>query len=357
MNIDSHIITRRDTLHEALKRLNMLSGSEMTLIVLESENNRRVVGTLTNGDIRRALLSGFDLDRHVGEAMNSSFRRLSATISDQVDTISEIRKLGITKVPVVDEEGRLVEIADLGADRTRLPLSAIIMAGGKGERLRPKTLETPKPLLEIDGKAIIDYNVEAMIRAGIKDITVATRYLAEKIYRHFENPIDGVTVKCVTETVPLGTIGAASLVKREPQGNTLIMNSDLLTTVSLEDVYLKHRDTEADVTVCVIPYQVSVPYAILTTDGEEVKGIDEKPSFSYYANAGIYIFSNDLLDTLRNDCRTDATDLISRAIATGRKVVYHVINGTWIDIGSHTDFKQAEELMRHHRNLAANSHS
>lgn len=225
------------------------------------------------------------------------------------------------------------------------------MAGGKGERLRPLTLTTPKPLLEIGGKAIIDYNIEALASVGIDDITVTTRYLAEQIHQHFATPVAGVKVKCVEETMPLGTIGAAALVSRTEEGNTLVMNSDLLTTISFEEMYMRHIEEVADVTIAAIPYVVSVPYAILTTDGANVNGIEEKPSYSYYANAGIYIFSNKLLDTVPSDSRTDATDLIEQAIDKGLKVVYYPINGTWIDVGSPNDFKQAQDLMRHHNDL------
>lgn len=346
-----NIINRNATIHDALTHLNRLSGNEMTLIVVDSPDNKKVVGTLTNGDIRRALLKGKTLQTPVTAAMCHDFKSLLDSEEDQVDRIRKIRSLSINMVPVLDAKGRLVEIVRLSEDRSRLPLTAILMAGGAGERLRPLTEHTPKPLLKIDGKAIIDYNIEALIRAGIKDITVTTRYLADEIYRHFHTPIMDVRVKCITEDKPLGTIGAAAMIPRQAEGNTLVMNSDLLTSVSFEDVYLKHRDTHADITVCVIPYQVSVPYAILTTEADRVTGIEEKPAYSHYANAGIYIFRNRILDTLPLDRRTDATDLIQAAIDKGHTVTYHVINGTWIDIGSPTEFRQAEELMRHHRNL------
>lgn len=351
---DKYLIAADSTLRDALSRINSLSGGEMTLFVIDSPDTKRVVGTLTDGDIRRAILRGYTLESPVSDAMFTGFKRLVDNDSDQVDTIRDIRSQGISLVPVVDGAGRLVRVADLNRQSTRLPLSAILMAGGKGERLRPMTLSTPKPLLLIDGKPIIDYNIEALLRAGITDITVSTRYLAEQIHAHFANPVaPGVTVRCVTETKPLGTIGSAALVPHAKGASTLVMNSDLLTTVSFEDMYLKHRDSRADITIGVIPYQVSVPYAILTTGTDGlVTGIEEKPAYSYYANAGIYIFANDLLDTLSPDSRTDATDLIEQAIADGRRVVYHIINGTWIDVGSPTDFRQAEELMRHHRNLS-----
>lgn len=322
----------------------------MTLFVMDTD--AVLQGTVTDGDIRRALLAGQTLDAPVACAMHRDFRRMKAGEPDQVDEIRKIRQTGITLIPVVDDSNRLTGIVDLSQQYTVLPLTAILMAGGKGERLRPLTLTVPKPLLEIDGKAIIDYNIEALVHSGITDITVTTGYLADKISEHFA----GTHVKCVREDKPLGTLGAATLVPRSVPGNTLIMNSDLLTTVSFEDMYLRHRDSHADITVGVIPYQLSVPYAILATrddnDAHRVTGIEEKPSYSYYANAGIYIVSNELLDTLPPDTRTDATDFIAAAIEAGRTVTYYVIDGTWIDVGSPTDFRQAAELMRHHRNLS-----
>lgn len=353
MSTTQHIITRNSTLREALKKLNSLTGNKMTLFVVDDVEQKKILGTLTDGDVRRALLKGISLESSVEEAMFTGFKYLLDNGSDQVDTIRSIRSLGINMIPVINESGRLVDITNLSKISTLLPLSAILMAGGEGERLRPLTLNTPKPLLLIDGKPIIDYNIEALARAGITDITVCTRYLHQQIYEHFSKPLYGIAVKCVKEDLPLGTIGAAALVPHSKGGDTLIMNSDLLTTISLEDLYVKHRDTEADITVGVIPYQVSVPFAILTTHNGKVTGIEEKPSYSHYANAGIYIFKNAVLDAISPGKRLDATDLIRLTIEKGGRVSYYVINGTWIDVGSPTDFRHAEELMRHHRNLSA----
>lgn len=344
-----HIIPDTFTLLDALHRLNDFSGEVMTLLVTDSEN--RLAGTLTDGDVRRALISGKALESPVSEAMHRDFRRLRAGDTD-VESIAAIRRLGIRLLPVVDDEGHIREIMNLTDRTTRLPLSAVLMAGGKGERLRPMTLTTPKPLLEIDGKAIIDYNVEALAKVGIKNIYVTTRYLAEKIHSHFSRPVAGVDVKCVEETRPLGTIGSVSLIGLPEEGNTLVMNSDLLTTISFEDMYIRHNKEKADITIAVVPYTVSVPYAILSTDGIDVKALEEKPTYSYYANAGIYIFSNRILSTLDSATHTDATTLIEQAIADGKKVIYFPINGTWIDVGSPVDFRQAQDLMHHARNLS-----
>lgn len=344
-----HIISHDDCLIEALEKLNRLPGNEMTLFV--EDDGHSIIGTLTDGDIRRSLLAGLGTDSKVADVTHRDFKWLRSGDID-LDLLRACRERGINVLPVLDDDHKLCEIINLNVRHTILPVSAILMAGGKGERLRPMTLETPKPLLEIDGKAIIDYNVEALAACGITDITVCTRYLSEKIFDHFAATVAGVKVKCIREDSPLGTLGAASLIDHRPGKATIVMNSDLLTSLSFEDLYLRHINEGADITVAVIPYQVSVPYAILSTEGSRVTGIEEKPAYSYYANAGIYLISNNLLNSLNKGERIDATDFVQNAIADGRKVVFFPVNGTWIDVGSPVDFRQATEIMRHHRNMS-----
>jgi dTDP-glucose pyrophosphorylase len=347
--MNRYYINELSTIIDALRRLNELSGGVMTLIAVDQDGV--MTGTLTDGDVRRALLGGAQLTDPITVAMRRSFAAMRGKRPD-VEAMKQARAKGIKLLPLLDDDGRVIEAYDLNVTRSVLPLRAILMAGGKGERLRPLTLATPKPLLEVGGKAIIDYNIEALARVGITDVTVTTRYLADMIALHFANPVAGVKVKCVKEEHPLGTIGAAALVPHShPAGDTLVMNSDLLTTISFEDMYLRHTSENAAITVAAVPYAVSVPYAILATDGPRVTSIEEKPTYSHYANAGIYIVANRLLDALPADERVDATDLIGQAIAAGEKVVYFPINGTWIDIGTPTDFRLAQDLMRHHNDL------
>lgn len=347
-----HIINQYATIIEALRRLNELSGQVMTLIVTDSQN--RMLGTLTDGDIRRGLLNGVTPADLVSRVLHASCLTLHTGQPplERIHTMRHARQRGISLLPEVNPDGTLNRIIDLTHTHTILPLSAILMAGGKGERLRPLTLDTPKPLLEIDGRPIIDYNIERLARAGITDVWVTVRYLADKIKTYFSTPRHGINVRCVEETTPLGTIGSAALVPRTFHGNTLVMNSDLLTTINLEEMYLHHIDRQADITIAAIPYTVSVPYAILTTDGSDVTALQEKPTYSHMANAGIYIFSNSVLSALSPDERTDATDLIEAAMAQHMKVTYYPISGTWIDIGSPADFRHARDLMRHHRSLS-----
>lgn len=349
MELKQYTIPANSTLRDAIERLNRLSGGAMVLFVTDGEG--RVTGSLTDGDVRRALLRGVTLDQTAALAANAAFRHVSAERPD-VEGIRRWREQGLHLLPVLDAEGRLHSVLDLERTANVLPMTAVLMAGGKGERLRPLTLDTPKPLLQIEGKAIIDYNIEALAAVGVRDITVTTRYLADKIDAHFAEPVAGVRVRTVREDAPLGTIGALSLIQLPEQGVTLVMNSDLITTISFEDMYLHHCEQGADVTIAAIPYQVSVPFAIMRLDGARVTGLDEKPSYSYYANAGIYIFDNRLLSAIPRDTPVDAPDLITRAIEAGEVVSYFPINGSWIDVGTPTDFRQAAELMRHHKNFS-----
>lgn len=342
-----HIISHEASVRDAVEALNRLSGDAMTLIV--TDGDLHPVGTVTDGDVRRALLRGVTLDYSVTEVMQRSFRYVHRSNID-VAYIRDMKALGIRLLPVVDDSGKLVDIVDLAKVISMLPVSALIMAGGKGERLRPMTLTTPKPLLTIEGKAIIDYNIEALARVGVDNVVVSTSYLAEQIEAHFAGEVAGIEVKTIREDAPRGTIGAlADALPKLMHDDILVMNSDLITDIALDEMYLRHKAENADITVAAIPYTVSVPYAILTTDGARVTALEEKPTYSLYANAGIYMVSKEVAKMVPSDCRFDATDLIDTAINAGRKVVYFPINGTWIDVGTPADFRHAEDIIRYQR--------
>lgn len=347
--VTPHLISSEQSIREALGRINVLPGGKMTLIVVNEDGT--FLGTLTDGDIRRALLAGVVIDEHCSAAAHIPAKAINQG-EVNVEMIKSLRTAGLNIIPIIDANGRPVDLIDFTAQTNILPLRALLMAGGKGERLRPLTLTRPKPLVEIEGRAIIDYNIEALAKFGISSVTVATGYMSEMLEEYFAIPRHGIKVECVKETFPMGTIGAATLLELDDKGETLVMNSDLLTTASFEEMYLHHRRTNADITVAAIPYQVSIPFAILDTDGPYITGLEEKPVNSYYANAGIYIFSNKLLNILPHDKRTDATDLIEQAISLGKKVSYWPLSGTWIDVGTPSDFAHASELIKHHRTMS-----
>ena len=342
MNTDPrHIILTSATVLDALNALNGLSGESMTLFAVGDDG--RLEGTVTDGDIRRALLKGVSLSDPVGNAIHRDY--LSATPGDDLCVaIAEGRRRRIDLLPVV-KDGRLVELLDLRTIKTSLPIDAVLMAGGRGERLRPLTEKTPKPLLPVGDKAIIDYNIDELEACGVDRIFVTVNYLAEQIEEHFRLRQGRAKVECVREPRRLGTMGSLALVEGLESDNILMMNSDLLTDLDFEEMYLHHKKSGADLTVAAVPYNVAVPFALMDIKGDRVKGLIEKPTYNYFANAGVYLLKRELLTRLPNDAYVDAPDFISELIDDGGEVAFHPIEGTWIDIGSPDDYRYANELM------------
>lgn len=336
-----HFISEGATVREALQALNALSGESMTLFALDGDG--RLSGTVTDGDIRRALISGSGLGDTLRGVMHRGF--LAATPGDNLShAIAEGRRRGISLLPVLSD-GFVVEVLDLRTLRASLPIDAVLMAGGRGERLRPLTENTPKPLLPVGGKAIIDYNVDELEACGVENIFVTVNYLADQIEDHFCHRQGRSSVTCVREPRRLGTMGSLSLVEGLSRDNVLMMNSDLLTTIDFEAFYNHHSRCGADLTMASVPYNVSVPFALMRLEIDRVTGLVEKPTYNYFANAGVYLMKRELLGRLAKGEYMDAPDFISALIADGGHVGCYPIEGTWIDIGSPNDYKYANELM------------
>lgn len=349
MNLEKYIILQDCSTIEALKQLNALSGEAMTLFVVNEK--KQLVGTLTDGDIRRSLISGKSIDSTVAEMMHTNFSAFRGN-EISVNDVKAFRKNHISLIPHIDNDGKLLNIFDFSKLHSLLPIDAVLMAGGKGERLRPLTNNTPKPLLKVGEKCIIDYNIEALARNGISNISVTTNYLADQIEDHFVSPVAGATVKCVKEPCRMGTIGSLTLVDGFTHDTILLMNSDLLTNINYEELFLTHTEEDADVTVATIPYKVSVPYGIFQLDDNRVTGLEEKPTYNHYANAGIYLIKRRWLDAIPRETYFDATDFLELLLEKNAKVIQFPIKGIWIDIGSPSDFKQAQDLMHNHKGLS-----
>ena len=337
--------TTIDTTASVREALGLLEdNSSQTLFVTDGEG--RMQGSLTDGDVRRGMLAGATLDSPVSAVMHRDFRFLRQGAVD-VARIKAFREKRILFIPVLDAQGRIVDTLDLARYRSRLPVSAVLMAGGKGERLRPLTESTPKPLLPVGDKAIIDHNVDRILSYGIRDVTVSVNYRAEQIEAHFTAPRDGVRVKCFREPSFLGTIGSVRLMPAFPEETVLVMNSDLFTNIDFEDFYLHFKEHDADLSVAAVPYNVSIPLGILDLDGRDVKGVSEKPVYNYYAVSGIYLMKRAVIDEIPEGAFFHATDLIQKLVAAGRKVIRYPLNGTWIDIGTLKEYQKANDLIKH----------
>lgn len=345
MEIVNHIIKRNVTIFDALKALNNLKNNVPLTLFVENEK-LEIVGSLTDGDIRRSLLSGNGLETKLEEVMHQKFFYLKLNDYD-VKQLHEFKTKGMDLIPVLNNQMQIVDMVDLKKQKSYLPVDAVLMAGGKGERLRPITEKKPKPLLKVGDKAIIDYNVERLISYGIKNVNVTINYLGEQLEEHFLEPIQGVQVQTVREPKFLGTMGSILFVEQFYNNTILMMNSDLFTNIDYEDFFLHFKEHDADLSIASVPYTISVPYGILELDGREVKGILEKPTYNYYANAGIYLMKRELLNLIPKDTFFNAIDFIDILVLNNYKVIRFPMNGTWIDIGNPQEYQKAKELSKH----------
>lgn len=342
---DRHIILNSFTILDALNRINNIHEGPLVLFVVDSEN--KVIGSLTDGDIRRALIKGISVTETVEKAVHRNFNFLRKNVNDDVKNIHIQRELKMKLVPVLDENNQIYEIINLEKYKTLLPVDAVLMAGGKGERLRPLTEKTPKPLIKVGEKCIIDYNIDSLISYGIKNIFVTVNYLGEQLEEHFKEKRYGIKINTVKEPKYLGTIGSIKFVESFYNDTILVMNSDLFTNIDYEDFYLHFKEHDADMSVAAVPYIVKVPYGVFNLEGRNIKGVTEKPTISYYANAGIYLIKKELLKLIPENKFYNATDFMSSLINNNYKVIRYPISGYWIDIGQHDELERAKEIVKH----------
>lgn len=342
---ENHIIKFSKKLIDALKQLNSYLKGPLVLFVVDDEG--KMVGTLTDGDSRRALIAGVSLNDSIEKVMHKNFNYLRKGVDDDVQHLHEQKLKKMKLVPILDSDNHIVDIVNLEKYITRLPIDAVLMAGGKGERLRPLTEKTPKPLLEVGGKCIIDHNIDRLISYGVNHIDVTVNYLAEQLEKHFATPRDGVRVRTFREPKFLGTIGSIKFVDTFYNDTVLVMNSDLFTNIDYEDFFLHFQQNDAEMSVAAVPYNISIELGILDLDGRNVKGLIEKPKYNYYANAGIYLIKRRALAEIPDNTFFHATHLVEKLIAQGKKVVRYPLNGTWIDIGTPQEYQKARDLIKH----------
>lgn len=339
-----YIIKESSTIKDALVALNNNSSDALSLLVVNGSD--QLVGTLTDGDIRRGLISGAQLTDEASTIMHRDFKYIKQSEFD-VAHLKGFRERRILFIPILDEDKHIVEVVNLQKYKSHLPIDAVLMAGGKGERLRPLTEKTPKPLLPVGGKCIIDHNIDRLMSYGINHVNVTVNYLREQIEEHYAESRKGVQVRTFREPKFLGTIGSIKFVDTFYNDTILVMNSDLFTNIDYEDFFLHFQKHNAEMSVAAVPYNVSIPYGILDLDGREIKGLIEKPKYNYYANAGIYLIKKRALAEIPEDEFFNATDLIEKLIAQNKKVIRYPLNGTWIDIGNPQEYQKAQDLVKH----------
>lgn len=320
-------------------------------IVLLVDEGRRLLGTITDGDLRRSLLAGLTLDTPLSEILQRkavSPYPTPATVrlgASREEILRLMEERFIRHVPVVDAEGRVVDLvtADQLIPREVIPLQAVIMAGGYGKRLLPLTENTPKPMLHVGDQPLMELMIGQLRDAGIRRVNVTTHFEQEKIRSYFgDGTRFGVDLNYVSEERPLGTAGALRLLETR-QEPLLILNGDILTKVDFRAMLDFHNDCHADLTVGVREYDFQVPYGVIETEGTRVLGVNEKPVYKFFVNAGIYLLQPALEQFIPSAERFDMTDLIQQLIAAGRTVVSFPIMEYWLDIGRLADYERAQE--------------
>jgi len=333
-----HLINQNNSIAEALLQLNKL-GKDAILFVVDSE--QRLIGALTDGDVRRGLLRGVKIEQTL-ELIIQSNPRFIRKGDNNIQKIIEYRESNFRIIPVLDKSNRIVNVINFREFHSYLPVDAVIMAGGKGERLMPLTLTTPKPLLKVGDKPIIDHNITRLCLFGIDDFWISVKYLGDQIKEYFgDGSARNIKLNYIHEDEPLGTIGAVSKVENFEHEYILISNSDILTNLDYEHFFLDFLDKDADMSVVTIPYHVNIPYAVLETNMGCVINFKEKPTYTYYSNGGIYLLKKTFLRFLPKNTYFNATDLMDELIKKKYKVVSYPLIGYWLDIGSPQDYEKA----------------
>lgn len=314
-----------------------------------------LVGTLTDGDIRRCLLAGGNLETPVSDAMNS--KPLSAPEGSSDGYLLDIMKRGnIVAIPLVNQHEqfvRLVHLSDLSPSDAVSEVAdfafAVIMAGGEGLRLRPVTEKIPKPMLDIGGVPLLERQIDRLAKAGLKRVYLSVNYLSHVIETHFgDGEKYGLEIIYLKEGQKLGTGGALTLLPERPNGPILVMNGDILTTSDFGCLNGFHRSNAAQITVAAVDYRINIPFGVIHTKGSFVTGLAEKPSQRFLCNAGIYAISPEALELLPVGRPFNMTDLIEACLADNRPVAVFPVHEYWSDIGTPTDLEKARSLFSEH---------
>lgn len=337
-----------NTLMDAVK---VIENTVKRLAVVVSED-KSVVGTLTDGDIRRCLLHDSTLQTLVSEAMNKN--PIIAPVNTSDSSLMELlKKNNIRSLPLVDSENRYVRTfheMELILDGYDAPVektfaAAIIMAGGEGTRLRPFTEKIPKPMIEINGFPLLERQVRRLAKMGINKIYISVNYLSDVIKDYFGDGSNfGVDIRYLHEGKKLGTAGGLSLLPdMNEDESVIVMNGDVLTTSDFINLYHFHQDHKSAITVSAINYHVEIPYGVIDYEGTDVKGLLEKPSQKFFCNAGIYALSVEALAKIPQDTFWNMTDLIEKCLMDEDKVSVFPVHEYWSDIGTPADLDKARE--------------
>lgn len=315
-------------------------GVQLALVVDEIG---RLLGTVTDGDVRRGILKGKGMSDSVTEIMNPN--PVTAIESESTEEIlNKMKSRSLLQIPIVDGSQRVVDLQILEQilKGKRHENTVILMAGGEGKRLYPLTRDVPKPLLRVGEKPILEIILQNFVSQGFHNFQLAVNYKAQMIEDYFE---DGSKWDCqvsyIRESSQMGTAGALSLLPRDVQGPVIVMNGDVLTKTNFEALLKFHEEEKAEATMCVREYDFQVPYGVVRLDGTRIQAIDEKPVHTFYVNGGIYVLNPSALELIPKNSAFDMPSVFSRLAELDRKASAYALREYWLDIGRSDDFERA----------------
>jgi len=335
----SLIIPATSTVRDAMAAIDA-NAREVALVCDESG---RVLGLITDGDVRRGLLAGFALDSSVTEIMTKDFFFV-APGADRASVLDLMRARSIQHVPVLDQKRTLVAIhflTDL-IGSTPKPNIAVVMAGGKGTRLRPITEQIPKPMVEVAGRPMLERIVLQLVGHGVRTIYLAVNFKAEMIEKHFgDGSALGCRIEYLRESKALGTGGALSLLPMRPEHPVLVLNGDLVTNVNLTAMLEAHAATTHAATIGVGPFQVQIPFGTVVEQNGQMIALEEKPEISVLINRGIYVINPEVLDYVPRDEEFPITELFDALMKANKTVGVFNFTESWLDVGMPKDLRRA----------------
>jgi len=327
------------TIKEALTVINK-GAMQIALIV---DTKQKLLGTLTDGDIRRAILNDMDLDSNISSIINTN-----PTVCHIEDTKEKILEIAVLKkiyqIPIVDDDGRLVgieEVDELLKTKTK-PNKVVLMVGGLGTRLRPLTEHTPKPMLKVGNKPILETIIVNFKKYGFTNIILCVSYKSEIIEEYFKDGSEfGVSIEYIHENKRMGTAGALSLIKTSLDEPFFVMNGDLLTDINFENMMDYHLSNHSVATMGVREYDFQVPYGVVNVEGQNILNIEEKPVHKFFVSAGIYVLSSAILQYIPKNEFYDMPTLFEKVIEEKKKSISFLIHEYWLDIGRIEEFEKA----------------
>lgn len=332
-------LTPDTTIRRALEAID-LGAMKIALIV---DNDDRLIGTLSDGDIRRGLLRGLEM----GDPIETVYNRkpIVCRITDSKESIIQTAVARrVYQIPLVDDTGRVVKLAEIDhlIRKEKRPNPVVIMAGGEGRRLRPLTEHTPKPMLHVGGKPILETLINRLQLQGFSQIHLSVNYKGDQIKNYFgDGRMMGTDIRYIEEDKPMGTAGALSLLSDLPDHPVLVMNGDILTNINFENLVEFHLSHGSRATMCIREYGLEVPYGVVHLNERNIISIEEKPVQQFYVNAGIYVLDPSVIRSLNPDEPIDMTAIFEQLVKLQQPTLSYPVREFWMDIGKLEDYNRA----------------